>query len=225
MSEGEKWGVGDQTGAKAFDTVPMGGAKIEIFHGQHPHSRRDNTDYARFPDGSVDAFNGKRPVVSFEFRGENYLKRSGLSGNEVRAGGQVRISFNGNCIYAKFCRDANRAAAMILSLLPRLLEHPVRLDWALRVHKDEVGRTDVMVGRLVYYREEPGEIIAWEPTAGEITIRAESGNFKVPCWALGHDVDPDDDRSTVRTDILDEHVYWHRDSPAECEDAGKGESG
>ena len=47
----EQWGVGKEKDAKAFDTVKMGGEELELIFGEHPHSRQDNTIYARGKSG------------------------------------------------------------------------------------------------------------------------------------------------------------------------------
>ncbi len=48
MDNENNWGVGDCADAKAFDTAIVNGRSVDLIHGEHPHSRSDNTTYARF---------------------------------------------------------------------------------------------------------------------------------------------------------------------------------
>lgn len=56
-----QWGVGDQADAKAFATADVAGQRVDLIHGQFPHSRRDNNTYARMSHHIV-AFDGNRPL-------------------------------------------------------------------------------------------------------------------------------------------------------------------
>src|SRR5262245_36631578 len=93
---GDQWGFGNPEKQEAFDHSMMDdGTPFDLVFGEFPHSRSDNDVYARFADGSVEDFDGHRVLVRVSLRSMNYLKCSGLSGNEVRKGGWCMIEFNG----------------------------------------------------------------------------------------------------------------------------------
>ena len=66
IMEEEKWGLGNATQNKAFDTVKMGDEILELIHGEHPHSRQDNTTYAKTKHGSFIGFEGHRRPMKIE---------------------------------------------------------------------------------------------------------------------------------------------------------------
>lgn len=200
----EKWGVGDRARSKSFDTVRVGGEEVELIHGEHPHSRRDDTTYARFPDGRIEGFDGHRPLIGFRYEPVNYLKSSGLSGNQVRKGGAVVISFNGNDTYSRFCREPERAAALVLELLPKLTEHSVPLWWEGENYK-------AMINRKIYYKGTPCVVTDWDRAVGEITVKTIDGKpFPLESWQGKSDI-LYDESDYERLDILDERIWWHRD--------------
>lgn len=194
----EKWGVGNRKDEKAFATVKVGDEDVELIHGEHPHSRADNKIYARFKDGSVEGFDGHMMLVGFRYEPSNYLKTSGLSGNEVRKGGQFVVTVNGRDIYSRFCRSAERAAGMFFELEPKLFEGPI--DW-----RDPEGW---LIDRKIYYQNVPAVITRWLADEGDVIIEAEPGyTFPQQPW---HDDFPPDDETSVTDDILSPHIWWFR---------------
>src|SRR5690349_3436109 len=108
MSTEDQWGYGNPKDTKPFGRQRMDdGSPFDIVWGEHPHGRQDNRMYARFPDGRIEDFDGHRVRTHVELRTFNYLKCSGLSGNEVRKGGQFRIYLNDRLVWAKFWREAD----------------------------------------------------------------------------------------------------------------------
>ncbi len=62
----EQWGFGNAKENKAFDTVKIGEETVDLFFGEHPHSRQDNTIYARTKGGSIYEFDGHRlPICDY----------------------------------------------------------------------------------------------------------------------------------------------------------------
>lgn len=204
----DEWGVGDQAGAKAFGTAGLDdGTTVELIHGQHPHSRQDSNTYARFPDGDVEGFSGHRVCVSVVVEEYNYLKESGLSGNEVRPGGRCKILFDGRCVYGFFGRNAGWMLRKADQLIPEIREH------SIGHHLMEDDPAASLRGKKVYWRDEPAVITNFDGEEGTVTLRAEtsSGAFKTPAYRREDEDDADDDDNrTIRDDYLSKNIWWWR---------------
>ena len=196
----EEWGVGNAKNSKAFDTATVGNQKVELIHGQNPHSRQDNTTYARWPNGGIEAFNGHRVLIGFTYKPQNYVKESHISGSEVRRGGELIITFNDKPIYGKFCREPERAAIEVIRLLPELLEHPARL-W--KAEED-------LINRKIFYYGVPAVVTDFFGDQGNIMIKAEEGQ-EFPHQPWQDDELDDEQYIEVKDDILSKHIWWFRD--------------
>lgn len=200
MSE-EWWGVGDQAKAKSWGTARVGTETVELIHGQHPHSRCDNTTYARWPDGRVEAFNGHRVLERIEVSSSNYLKTSYLSGDEVRRWARAEIFFNDLLVYSLTHRTVDALLARVNGgLLDQLREFPVSLGSA--------AEREAMVGRPIYYRDTPAHItrVVWDQ--GAVIVEPEDGHRFPPSPFLDDDERDDWDKP----DLLSRNIYWFRDA-------------
>ena len=104
--ENEKWGVGNASKEKAFDTVKLKNKEsVELIFGENPHSRQDNNIYARTKDGQIYGFSGHRTPIKIEIEEYNYLKTSGLSGDEIRNGCTTKVYSDGIQIFETFSRN------------------------------------------------------------------------------------------------------------------------
>lgn len=137
-------GVGQNAGSKAFDTVMVGDKKYELIHGEFPHSRNDNTMYVRSAGGQVTGFDGFRRPFRIEIEEYNYIKRSGLSGDEVRKGCNVKVYCGGIQIYDEFARGYEMAYKKADEYI-RSLE--LMLDWF-------PFNAESKVGKVIGYREQ-----------------------------------------------------------------------
>lgn len=201
----EKWGPGSKVNDKAFDTATVGTERVELFFGEHPHSRQDNSTYARASNGEVIGFSGHRWPVSIEVEEYNYLKSSGLSGDEIRRGCQARIKIDGRHVYTlNEARDHAAALTRLPDIIARLLEHPVRL-W-----REEDLAT--LVGRRVFYRDQPAIVKRWDVEYG-VFVAPESGEFRSAPWSHRDDVEDDEITEGVYCDVLSPRIYWWRDVP------------
>lgn len=196
------WGPGDQVDAVGFDRTLLGKDAIELFFGQHPHSRRDNNIYARTASGTVFEFDGHRILIDFVIRSENYLKTSDLSGDEIRKGGTGKIYFNGKQVYEFFFRDPMRACHQAARYAEILLEHPLQI-WNPKEH---------ILGRKVWYRNDPAVITMLIKDQGCVILEPDGiGAFAKRPWR-NNDWDDDGD-SSVKIDIVqDQNVWWWRDA-------------
>lgn len=204
-----RWGYG--RGARQFDGTPYAPfarvlvgetnpIEVDLLHGEHPHTRRDESVYARFPDGQIEGFDGHRFLCEIHLRDFNYLKTSDLSGNEVRRGGSCKILINNLVVFTFFYREIEEALIRARDVVFRLQEHPAR-PWTV----------DKVVGRKVYWRETPATIEKFDE--GRLFIRNESGlPFPANPWEkeeiLGGDAI--DLSETIITDFLDPHIWWFR---------------
>lgn len=202
------WGVGDQFAAKPFATVMVGNTKVDLIHGQFPHGRQDHTIYARWPDGDIEGFSGHRQLVSYNYEQANYLKTSGLSGNEVRKSGMLKIFVDGDLIHATGCRTLDYSTR----LLPVLLEKLAGLPCGLFSKEDRAK----LIGRKIYYDGVPAKITTWWPNQGAVMIESEGRPF--PCQPWRHTDDGKDKREEwgertdeVKDDILSSYIWWFRD--------------
>jgi len=203
----EQWGPGDLKGAKAFATAKMqNGEEFELFNGEHPHSRNSNNQYARFKDGRIEGFDGHRVIVKVELETYNYLKQSGLSGNEVRKGGTGKIFFDGAQVAEFFYRETEYGLRRAQKLIDQLFDHPGNI-WD--------KKTDLK-GRKVYYRDTPAVITHWFKDQGTVMVQACPGHlFPIPAYVQD---DPDgngvpfeeEERHRVKCELWDPHIWWFR---------------
>lgn len=197
----EKWGFGCGE-EKAFDFSQMDdGTPFSIVWGEHPHSRSDNRMYARFTDGKIESFDGHRVLVRVELRSYNYLKCSGLSGNEVRKGGQYRLYFGERMVWGQFFRDPVWGLRHAANTIEKLFDSEPRL-WESAEPK---------VGRKIYWMNHPAVITGFDCDENEgggnrLYLKSAEGTFPRAPW---HE-DDTDSAVTVITDTLSPHIWWWR---------------
>lgn len=212
MARTDEWGVGNKASAPAFATTTVEGRPVELIMGEHPHSRRDNNEYARFPDGTIESFSGHRTLIGFHIESRNYLKESALSGNDVRKGGSGTITFDGIQVFAFSFRDPFDALHEAETKAKALLEFHTPY-WT------EKGRAQI-IGQHVYYRDEPAIVTRLNVEDAEIflvpDIRHIKG-FRVPPRVLEEDdleyekqIWLEDYGHGLRVSILSPDVYWWR---------------
>lgn len=202
----DAWGPGDKVDAKAYDTVDVGGGrKLELFFGQHPHSRRDNNTYARDESGDVTGWDGHRAPVEISVREHSYLKSSGLGGSEWRKACRTDVTISGVHVYTLGAgRDWLYALTRLPDVVTRLLEHPIQF-W---------GDRERLVGRRVWYRDQAAVVEGWTPDHGVLLIPDGTWSFRQPGWARGEDGigwDEDEDGRGVNVDVLSSDISWFRD--------------
>lgn len=203
----EDWGVGNKADAKAFATADVEGKEVELIHGEHPHSRRDSTTYARWPDGSVEGFAGHRVRRRIEIEESNYLKTSGLSGNEVRKACSCTIYFNDKPVYAFGAREAPAALLRARHIIGKLEDLPIH-------HWDKPE--EEIVGRKVFYRDDPAVITDFFADQGAIVLKADGCSFRPPAWQQADEEEmamraADGNDQEIKDDILSPHIWWFRD--------------
>src|ERR1051326_6599782 len=120
----ERWGVGDQADSRAFDTTTVDGRIVELIHGEHPHSRRDDNTYARDPiTGAIHEFDGHRRLIDIKIESSNYLKESDFSGDQIRKTVTGTIISDGTQVYEFSHRTVEAVLLQAHRLLQGLQEH------------------------------------------------------------------------------------------------------
>lgn len=205
--EYQGWGVGDKAESRAFDVVAVDGRSLELIHGQYPHSRQDNNTYARDERGRVEAWSGHRAPVEIRVRESNYLKTSGMSGDEWRRSCRADVSVAGVHVYTlPGGRDWLYALTRLPDVVSRLLEHPVRF-W-------DPGEKR-LVERKVWYRDQAACVTRWDPERGVFLVPDGTWFFRKPGWAQNKDDDDgawDSDYGRgLYCDVLSDNIHWFRD--------------
>lgn len=185
----EQWGVGSKADGPAFDDTTVGEQHVGIFFGEHPHSRQDNKEYARFPDGNVVAFDGFRVLIDVNLRSSNYLKDSDLSGQEIRKAVDVDILFNGQKVYEIFSRNPLEALLEARAAIKKLCDLPVHVWKQEELDRWKGKRVNRMGLRYV--------IAGWLLEQG--------------CVLLNPANDPENPRYGGKTTLLDPRLDWFPD--------------
>lgn len=195
----EQWGVGDRACAPAFGQSVVNGRVVDLIIGQHPHSRRDNSNYARFrgrdSEGTIVGFDGHYVRMGLRIEEFNYLKESWLSGDQVRKGCKATISFNGVDVYS----FDGREMLAVLALVPEKIQ-------ALESLPIDITKPKEAEGRKVFYRETPA-VVTHIFDDGRVGLRCESGMFPHPPWGEADD-EPD---ACVVEDLLTPLIWWYRE--------------
>lgn len=205
-----EWGVGNKADAKAFDTAQVHGQTVDLIMGEHPHSRSDNTIYARFPDGRITGFDGHRLRTSILIEERNYLKDSELSGDEVRRSCRALISLNDALVYGFHGRELEWCMIRAHDYIAKLQEHAMIREM-LDVSKRPEYRMD---GKKVYYHGVPATLRHWMPDQGCVMVVADDGyEFPTPAYALGEGGPAIDDeyKHEAKEDVLSPNIWWYRD--------------
>lgn len=193
------WGAGDKAKWSDHGTVRVGATRYPLIYGEHPHSRQDNQHYALMGNEPV-GFDGHRVLIDVRLKSENYLKESGLSGDEVRKGGSCVISADDEVVFEFFFRDPRGALLQAHHLIGELGE-AAGGDWLVKERRDK------LVGRKVFYREHPAIVERLIVDQGCLILKTEDGKpFPKPVWR-----DSDDDmEDSVKVEVTDPHIWWFR---------------
>lgn len=216
-----RWGAGSEEfirNARSYATTYLGNfsdpskppRKLELFHGEHPHSRSDNSEYARYPDGTAEGFSGHRILVDIVIRSGNYLKDSHLSGSEIRRSAYAEIHFNGRLVYTySGGRNPGRLAARAQDIIDQLQEGIYDL------HIGEGESFPKLENRKIFYKGVPAIIERYLPDQGAVVVSPEKGHSFRPPPYLDSEEEVEDWRSEYaefdKPDLLSQHIWWFRD--------------
>lgn len=213
---GECWGPG-KLDPRPFDHVPLAqgipavsgyvvhGPGLPLHHGEHPHSRQDNTQYMTIGVRVV-GFDGHRILHRISFEDFNYLS-DGLSGDRVRASGLCTIyvragKLGGRRVAAFSYKDVQEALIRAHQLLPRVWEGG--LEW----WRAETWRNDenecAIKGRAVSWKGAPGVVTRLIDQQACVMVKLQKA------VATNHSWHPRGDE--VKLDLLDPDLNWHPDT-------------
>lgn len=199
MSDDE-WGPGDKSKWSNHGSVMVGTRRYPLIYGEHPHSRSDNRHYVDMGHGEPTGFDGHRILIGVTLEPSNYMKSSGLSGDQVRKGGSGKITADGEVVFEFFFRDIQYALQRAGQLIMTLSEHSS--NWLLKSERE------TLVGRAVYYREIPAVIQSVILDQGCIMVRTADGKpFPAPIY----DQDDDERENEVKVEVLDPNIWWYRE--------------
>lgn len=195
--ENKKWGVGNATQKKAFDTVKMKDENLELIFGENPHQRQDNNIYARTENGSIYGFAGHRRPFKIEIEEYNYLKSSEFSGSQIRKSCIVKIFCDGVQVFEENHRTYEQAYRIAHQFI---LDMEMHWDWFPK-------ETDKLIGNIIGYREQVCRIKRFVISQGCMVIETLDGNpFKKFLWENEEDSEP---RTQLKVEITSPHITWY----------------
>lgn len=198
----ENWGVGNRKDEKAYDTTVLGTGidteTVELIFGEHPHSRQDNTTYARTKSGAIYDFDGHRMCFKIEVEEYNYLKTSGLSGDQIRKACTGKLFLNGIQIYDTWHRDYERCYGKIQKFIADMEE-----KWSFFPFK-----TEKEIGRTIGYHEQLFKIDRFIIEQGCMIISTLDGKPRKPfLWEDEEDYE-DGVNETLKVGITSDSICW-----------------
>ena len=195
MSNNEQWCVGSKGNEKAFDIVRVWNQEMELFFGEFPHARQENTMYARTPNGSIYGFDGHRKPIKIEVEEYNYLKQSELSGDEIRKGCSVKVFVNGVQVLDDFARNYENGYRVAHNFIISM-----EGNWSWFPHKIKE-----YIGREIYYDNHPCKIKSFIVSQGCMMLEPLDGKpFPLRVWE-----DDDDEReSEIKVSINSPSIWW-----------------
>ena len=140
----------------------------------------------------------KRPCFEIKIREGNHMKYKWDEWN-IKGGVYCEIILNGEKVYEFRARDIEYVMAKATVLKNQILEHPF-----------DFTNPDEMVGRKVYYREQPAIVERVILDQGCVILKKDgTGNFSKPAY---WDDEMDwEEESTVKEEIFSDHIWWFRD--------------
>lgn len=204
----DKWGPGPKSKWRRSDSALVGDKSFPLYYGEHPHGRRDDSLYvALHGDDGVVAFSGHRVCTRLDISEYNYAT-AGIAGPEVKQGCALRVYMNNRLVFGQFFRGAQAAAIWYAANEHVLFEHPVAL-WM-----GEGDEFPDLIGRKVWYRDEPGIISSYFADQGVVMIdhdpRGDRAGDGFEQMASLRDEFGDEFRDDVKDGLLSESISWHR---------------
>lgn len=178
---------------RAFSKVPIGKDTWDLCFGESPHQVNENNMFAKTGDAVI-PFDGHRIPFKIEIEEFNYVKSSGLSGDQIRKGCTAKLYVSGELAYDDWARDYEGAYRKIQDFIAKM-----ELNWNwYPLNKD------TMIGRKVAYWNQLFTITY--VGVNRLKLTPVSGHIEKPLW-MG-DEDWDNDR-TIVTSIVDPEIKWH----------------
>lgn len=201
----DQWGPGSKEHWRYKDeTVLVDGRIARLFSGEHPHSRSDNNLYAELERDHVVGFSGHRVCTRVDVVESNYLKQSGLSGDDVRGRCEGLLYMNDRLVYGRQFGDVKFALLWFAANMHEFFEHPVQL-W--------LGQEEEfpdLVGRKVYWKGVPAIVAHYFQDQGGVVVDAAKGfEFVIP----SHETlaETEERETSIKDDLLSDSFGWFRE--------------
>lgn len=198
-----RWGVGKESTSKPFDTIKIGDSEYELIHGEYPHSRRDNTTYARNKQHPEDitGFDGHRIPFKIEIEEYNYYKSSGLSGDEIRKGCTGKLFLNGQQIFECGGRTYDRAFKNIEYFIDSMEQ---MWSWYPKKINEEIGK-------FVKYEGQMFRIKSFIVEQGCMILETADGKPRKPFQYESEDVEEGDfeNETSIKVEVNSDKIWWY----------------
>lgn len=166
-------------------------------------------DWVYYPDDDGgdhwSRFDGERVIVDVEIRSENYRVVNEWKGrDEVRSSTVAKVFFNRQPVW--------EAQGRIPGLLVGLYNDIAKLKELIPLY-DHITKGKGLIGRKVYYHNQPATIVRFLGDQGCVILTPESGEWQPYSHQLERDYDHDryEAREDAKVEILSEHIWWWRD--------------
>lgn len=193
----------------AFDhaTVshPNGKETVDLVFGTTPHTDEQNAMYAKVGDRALPFF-GHRRQIKISLDTTNVVVE-GKDGDVVAAKGNAYIYIDGTLVYGFVFTNPLDALLDVRTAVIELSKLTfMHRGWS----RDAIA--EVLIGRKVFYRDEPAIVKSFDGQTGEVTLEPDGiDGFKVPPYitAVIDEAVAKDLRPSV--DILSPEIWWYRD--------------
>jgi hypothetical protein len=175
------------------------GEEYKILHG----------DCAEMASGELVEFRGHVVQVTVTIQTANRLFRpigeSWHNTPQIQPSGRASIAFNNISVYGFIFADITDALRKADSSILRLLDLPCIDKW------DREGIEEALLGRRIYYYEQPAKIATWYGADGSVFLHPdnEERKFLPFSWERGVP-DFQQPNEGIKEDILSPHINWFR---------------
>ncbi len=144
------------------------------------------------------AFNGHRVLVDIDVRQANERDVNDWKGrDEIRGRTVAKVRFDGQPVWEAIGQLPN-----LLVTLSRDIPKLLGMDWLVCHVKGDTS----LVGRQVYYRDQPATIERFIGEQGCAILAADAGQFTRAPWdEIGFT-----DEATAKARLLDPNIWWYR---------------
>lgn len=196
------WGVGKEANSKAWRDVKVRGEDYELIHGEFPHSRQDNNTYARSKENpqEIYEFDGHRLPFKIEIEESNYIKRSDLSGDEIRKACKGKLFLNGVQIYECGGRTYEYTFKNIDRFIGSMEE---QWSWF-------PNNLDEYLGKLIKYQGQIFRIKSFVVSQACMILETPDGKERKPFPSEVEDFENNDfdGMDTLKVEINSENIWW-----------------
>lgn len=152
-------------------------------------------------------FMGERILVDVTIESWNQRRVHEWKGyDEIKASCVAKVFFNRIPVWEVSGREPRWVLARVQEDIRKLMDCDALTEFV-------IGKEDALIGRKIFYREQPGIITRFIEEQGCIMIQADPGPWLPAPWQISSDIGLEDyDMSEeIKDQILSPHIWWHRD--------------